>query len=148
MQQINDICYEARGNETGGILIGEYTDQLSCATVTHLLGPTTDSQSGRTWLIRGTKGLRKIIGNYWKEKKQYYLGEWHFHPFALPDPSRQDLMQMREIACSSTYKCPEPILIIAGGDPSKELRLRVFVFPKGELIELFDASTNLEPVEN
>jgi integrative and conjugative element protein (TIGR02256 family) len=136
LQQIINTCCDARYNETGGIIIGQYTDSLSCAIITRLLGPTTDSKSGRTWLIRGTKGLRKIIDKHWKEEREYYIGEWHFHPFASPNPSSQDLSQMREIASSSTYKCPEPILIIAGGNPAKELQLRVFVFPKGELVEL------------
>jgi hypothetical protein len=36
----------------------------------------------------------------------YYLSEWHFHPDALPNPSRQDERQMRIMAESKVYQCP------------------------------------------
>jgi integrative and conjugative element protein (TIGR02256 family) len=62
--------------------------------------------------------LKKILKARW-EKKQYYLGEWHFHPNASPNPSGQDKRQLMEIANNASYNCPEPIMIIIGGTSTK-----------------------------
>jgi integrative and conjugative element protein (TIGR02256 family) len=134
--QISAHCIKADGRETGGVLIGNYSANNTCASITQILGPTQDSKSGRTWFIRGISGLQKLIDRYWERDRHYYLGEWHFHPNALPDPSGQDIAQMRSIATSQAFNCPEPLLIIMGGNPAKHPLVRVFVFPKGQLIEL------------
>jgi hypothetical protein len=70
-------------------------------------------------------------------KKDYYLGEWHFHPHAAAEPSGTDIGQMIEISTSTKYRCPEPLLLILGGDPNGSWHIRVFVFPRGAtLLEL------------
>lgn len=104
-------------NETGGILIGYYTNGLSIARIISVSGPPEDSKAGPMWFQRGTKGLPKIIARSWKNG-QYYLGEWHFHPKGAPKPSNLDINQMTEIANAKRYHCPEPILIILGGSLS------------------------------
>lgn len=101
--------------ETGGILMGQYSAKLDVAVIKTITGPPSDSRSGRTWFNRGVKGLKKMIDRFW-EQKNYYLGEWHFHPNAKPIPSQQDKKQMRSIAVSKEYNCPEPILLIVGGN--------------------------------
>ncbi|MGF7230308.1 Mov34/MPN/PAD-1 family protein [Arachidicoccus sp.] len=101
--------------ETGGILIGAYSDDLGTAAISQITGPTIDSKGGFTWFNRGIKGLKELLKRYW-DVKLYYLGEWHFHPNAKPIPSNQDKKQMREIARSNQYRCPEPIMIIVGGN--------------------------------
>jgi hypothetical protein len=144
IDKIAFLCKKSFKNETGGIIIGEYKKNLSCATVADIVGQTADSKSGPTWFVRGIKGLQNIIDQYWINKRHYYLGEWHFHPFASPTPSKQDITQMQEIARMPFRNCPEPILIIAGGNPSIKMELRVFVFPKGHMVELFAASQEYE----
>lgn len=110
-------CVEARGIETGGVLIGRYSARHDCALVTGVLGPPADSQRGHTWFLRGVMGLQTILDRVWGHRRDYYVGEWHFHPFAAPTPSSTDDTQMVAIANSSTWKCPEPVLLIIGGDP-------------------------------
>ena len=51
-------------------------------------------------------------------------------------PSGTDIGQMHEIATSSPYACPEPTMLIIGGDPCGNWNARAFVFPKAEMIEL------------
>lgn len=130
-----NIIQSAQGKETGGILIGKYSPDHSVAIVTKLTGPPKDSKSGRTWFHRGILGLPKLLHMHWN-KKEYYLGEWHYHPFSSPNPSYQDIEQMRTIAESKSYHCPEPIMLIIGGDVAI-YAIRVFVSLKGkEIIEL------------
>lgn len=109
-------CIRAsRIRETGGVLIGYYTEDLKNAVVCEVTGPPSDSQAGRYWFKRGVKGLKALFQKVWKEK-QYYLGEWHFHPLGTTNPSPQDYWQMLDIASSHNYCCPEAIMIIIAGN--------------------------------
>src|SRR4051812_10740880 len=89
-------------NETGGILIGRYSEDLRIATVTRAETKTSDSISGRTWFIRGRSGLTKLLGQLWGSG-QYYLGEWHTHPEGPPVPSTTDDAQLQRIAREAPY---------------------------------------------
>ena len=116
-QQIDsmvDYIRTADPNETGGILLGQYSDSTT-AKISQVIGPTSDSRSGRYWFVRGIKGLSKLLSQAWKNN-EYYLGEWHYHPNGTTSPSSQDLTQMNNIAKSIKYKCPEPIMIIIAGN--------------------------------
>ena len=138
-EELEKILHECKGSadhETGGILVGYYTEAHDSARVTVVTTAPTDSKKGRTWLLRGTRGLTSVLKELWLKKREYYLGEWHFHPYASPTPSSTDIAQMHEIAISSSYACPEPTMLIIGGDPSGLWNARAFVFPKGEMIEM------------
>lgn len=121
-------CTKADGLETGGILLGRYTPGLDCAEVSMVTGAPIDSHAGRTWFHRGTAGLQRLIGRLWRDRQEYYLGEWHYHPGAAPTPSGTDVTQMRMIATDPARACPEPILVIVGGDPAGEWVLAAGVY--------------------
>ncbi|HMP03958.1 MAG TPA: Mov34/MPN/PAD-1 family protein [Gemmatales bacterium] len=120
-------CVKAGRNETGGILVGRYTAAHDCAVVTSASDAPQDSRAGGTWFSRGVAGLQRWLNGLWKSKA-FYLGEWHFHPFALASPSGDDLAEMRSISTTESYHCPEPILMIVGGDPKMEWHVKVFVY--------------------
>jgi hypothetical protein len=63
-----------------------------------------------------------MLERAWGLRKEYYLGDWHFHPFSPPNPSADDYDQMLRIASSPNWKCPEPVLLIIGGDPHRQWR--------------------------
>lgn len=121
-------------NETGGILVGQYSRSLDMAILHDVSSPPVDSRAGTTWFQRGFKGLSSWLKRLWKSNT-HYIGEWHFHPFAQPDPSGVDRTQIREISQQTTYQCKVPILLILGGDPSGTWLVRAFVIADGELIE-------------
>ena len=129
MTQMLSYCQAARGIETGGVLAGYYTPTYDCAVVTEVSGPPADSHASRTRFQRGVRGLKQWLASLWnRSQRRYYLGEWHFHPYAAPDPSGDDCKQMREIAVTPEYYCPEPLLIIVGGDPVKDWSLSAHIF--------------------
>jgi hypothetical protein len=119
-------------SETGGLLIGRYNFNRDRAFVTEILGPTSDSRAGHTWFVRGVSGLYSYLRTVWP-RGQYYLGEWHFHPGAAPIASGPDLQQMLEISQSENYACPEPILLILGGDPKGTWQLNAYQFVRGSM---------------
>jgi integrative and conjugative element protein (TIGR02256 family) len=135
-----DLAAKALPNETGGILVGRYTKELDYAVVSEASAPPSDSRAGRTWFTRGVRGLRRLLSRLWKQRT-YFLGEWHFHPHAAPDPSGVDLEQLGTIASSKDYQCAAPLLVIIGGDPNDTWTLRAFVLPPDKkLVELTEVA--------
>lgn len=128
--QIDRECSRSGTIETGGILVGQYTDDQSTALVTEALPPPRDSTRGRMWFHRGVAGLRRLLARRWEsECRTYYIGEWHYHPASIVEPSVDDLAQMHEIKSDRRYHCREPVMIIVGrGLSGGERRLRAFVF--------------------
>ena len=125
-----DECAEAAEVETGGILIGHYTDNHTMAIVKEVTRAPSDSRKGRTWFDRGIVGLTQKLRSSWHRTKTFYLGEWHYHPGASPSPSVQDSIQMKEISSSEAYSCPEPVLFIVGGVSQARLAA-AYVYPRG-----------------
>jgi hypothetical protein len=134
------LSRKAKRQETGGILVGSYSERLDCAIVRTASRAPRDSRSGGSWFHRGVRGLQRWLNGLWKSKT-YYLGEWHFHPFAAPTPSETDVAEMGQMAENPSYHCPEPVLVILGGDPGGDWQLRAFVFLGGrQLVELHEAA--------
>lgn len=143
------LCTAAAEYETGGVLFGRYSEDRIWAEVSEVTSAPSDSRSGHTWFERGTHRLQERIVRLWRESKQYYLGEWHYHPHAPPNPSSTDNTQLRRIATSTAYQCPEPVLLIVGGDPRGAWYIRAFVYlRRGGRVELFGATDDLRESEN
>jgi len=132
MTRMERLSAAARNKETGGILIGAYSDDLSTALVREATPPSPDSRSGRDWLERGKIGLQELLLARWDDTpRSHYLGEWHFHTAAVPCPSGQDCQQMRTVAADPAYHCNNPLLVIVTPTSPKGFSFNVFVFPKG-----------------
>lgn len=126
---LDRYCHDAGSSETGGILVGRYSDDLSLAIVREATPPPTDSQRGRSWFARGVNGLRDLLSQRWRAKERtFYVGEWHFHPADHVEPSAADFAQMRKISNAREYDCREPLLLIFGAGRCEEQRIfRAFV---------------------
>lgn len=116
MNQVLARCSAAGSCETGGILVGKYSRDRRIAEVTAISDSPEDSVEGHTIFIRGIRGLCRWLQNLWRSDSHYYLGEWHFHPGLNIQPSMLDKGTMTDIARAEAYKCPEPILLIVGGN--------------------------------
>ena len=130
---MNRLCHDAGTSETGGILIGSYSDDLSVAFVREATPPPSDSRRGPSWFVRGFGDLRNVLSKRWRAKpRTHYLGEWHFHPAVLVEPSDEDFAQMVEISTAKQYNCREPLLLIVGAvGKDRSQPLRAFVCPAG-----------------
>jgi hypothetical protein len=101
----------------------------------------SDSIHGRFWFYRGINGLQNWLNRLWR-RREYYLGEWHFHPSASAVSSPKDRTQMKKIATSQKYHCPEPILLIIGGNPNGNWLMHAYRCDKGKtFIELMIAGS-------
>ncbi len=117
VDQLLSYCRESGVYETGGVLVGYYGRCHQEAVVTRVSGPPTSSERTRWSFVRAVGHLQDWLDQLWLDYSDYYLGEWHFHPGGSANPSRPDLRQMRSIARNAKYSCPEPILLIIGGNP-------------------------------
>lgn len=133
LQDLHEQCRSHNETETGGILVGQYSDDRKCAEVLKAYPPPSDSARGRWWFIRGTLGLAATLARLWNSKsKQYYVGEWHYHPSSNVRPSKIDTDQMRSIAQLDNYHCKDPILIIIGAEGTSGVRpISITIYPDG-----------------
>jgi hypothetical protein len=89
-------------------------------------------------------GLRELLTKRWQRKvRSYYVGEWHYHPASIVEPSADDLAQMYSINADRRYSCREPVMLIVGQPlDGLERPIRIFVFPRGQShIELEEYSS-------
>lgn len=133
-QQIERECDRSSAIETGGVLLGHYTNDRSTAVATEALPPPKDSRRSRSSFHRGVAGLYALLAKRWKGAlRTYYIGEWHYHPASIVEPSGEDLAQMHAINRDPRYRCREPIMLIIGqATDSYERSARAFLFPQGE----------------
>lgn len=131
LSALDRYCRNAGSSETGGILVGRYSDDLSLAIVCEATPPPPDSKRGRSWFVRGVSGLRDLLTKRWRaEERSFYIGEWHFHPETHVNPSSDDFAQMLEISHDRKYECKEPVLLILGeGNRIGRRDFRAFVCP-------------------
>ncbi|WDQ32152.1 hypothetical protein PTQ21_27860 [Paenibacillus marchantiae] len=129
--------------ETGGILVGYYDDMLQKAIIVQGSGAPRDSKHTRTRFYRGVDGLKDWLEEVWRIDKAYYLGEWHFHPFASSKMSSIDRVQMNKISADKTIHCPEPVLLIIGGDPSSIFSISLTVFNGEQPVDLTEHTVEL-----
>jgi len=128
VQKILELCTGSGANETGGIIVGFYNEEHNCAMATSISSAPIDSKSNRTSFFRGIRGIQTWLNHLWRVNQHFYLGEWHFHPNGAAFPSNTDINQMKNIADSDSYHCPEPILLIIGGDPTRNWAIKAYVF--------------------
>lgn len=128
INRILEYCQKASPKETGGIVIGYYSVDSKWAIITDITGPPKDSVCKNRYFYRGIKGLQKLLDLKWEKRKSYYLGEWHFHPNYLAESSRIDNIQMMHFANDRLLNCPEPLLLIVGGDPKRKWEIKAYVF--------------------
>ena len=112
--------------ETGGVLLGRYSDFGDRVRVLEGTGPPSDSQRSAFAFVRGVAGLTKRFRRAW-DRGIYYVGEWHLHPSAAPDPSPMDIRQISEVSRDPDYRCPHPVLVVIGGNPQVEWSVAVQV---------------------
>lgn len=106
-------------NEFGGVLLGRYSQDLTCCIVEETVLPQS-YRSSCVQFERGNKGLAQEL-LAWRKKRpeMMYVGEWHTHPKGVPLPSNRDKTAMKEIADAPQVKVTAPILLILGYQSTK-----------------------------
>jgi integrative and conjugative element protein (TIGR02256 family) len=112
------LASEATPNETGGTLVGYYSEDRRVAFVTQVLVAKAGARRKRSGFFRPPDSVDDQLRRVYKETKgrTYFLGDWHSHPLGQPTPSSVDLGTLRGLARSPSVATDTPIMIIVGGD--------------------------------
>lgn len=120
--------------ETGGILIG-FVDELRRAVVLRATGPGPKAENSKTLFSRDVEYVQAELERATTElgPRGGYIGEWHSHLEANPQPSALDIESLSGIAVAPNYLTRCPVMIIAGVDPKtrKVASLSSWTFPVG-----------------
>jgi integrative and conjugative element protein (TIGR02256 family) len=143
VQKILRICRSSKTQEVGGIIIGCYNSTHSYAMVKDISNVPIDSYGTRSTFYRGVQGLQSKLNNLWHRTRFFYLGEWHFHPNSPSHASRQDIAQMQQMALTENLCCPEPLLLICGGEPRDDWTFSAYVFPQSGGTDVLCKTLNL-----
>lgn len=133
---MHSLCDESNPYETGGIIIGRYSDDGLTAHISEITNSPDDSIKRRSSFKRGIQGLQKKLNMLWGNR-YYYLGEWHYHPNSSSFPSEHDIKQMISLSHNKKLHCPEPILIVLGGNKNK-WSLNVIVIANERIISFHE----------
>ncbi len=112
------MAASAKPRETGGTLVGHYSDDHRVAFVTGALEANTGARKERARFYRPPDDLDGQLARTYEGSGglTHYLGEWHTHPEATPNPSPTDLSTLRGLARSRSVATDTPFMIILGGD--------------------------------
>lgn len=117
--------------ETGGILIGRIEGNK--ALIVRATGPGPNAKRTASVFERDIEFAQaELDAEAGKGLGNRYVGEWHSHLVASPEPSGRDVLSMTGIAEASNYATDCPVMMICGFDPKSSTigDLKAWVFPK------------------
>lgn len=145
MRDLRRRARQALPNETGGTLVGRYSKNLRVACVERVIGVRAGGRQGRSWFYRPPDSIDGQLAEIFAKSggRTYYLGEWHSHPGARPQPSPTDLNTLIGLARSRSVATDTPILIVAGGNLARSGSIACFIgLPSGDTREAHYLGTN------
>ena len=118
LASMREMAASAKPRETGGTLVGHYSEDLREASVTRALEANIGARKQRLRFYRPSDDVDEQLARIYQESGglTHYLGEWHTHPDATPTPSSTDLSTLRGLAKSRSVATDTPFMIILGGD--------------------------------
>lgn len=112
------MAASSKPRETGGTLVGHYSEDRREAFVTCALEAKTGARKQRTRFYRPPDDVDGQLARIYQESGglTHYLGEWHTHPGGAPAPSPTDLSTLRSLAKSRSVATDTPFMVILGGN--------------------------------
>jgi len=114
---MREMAANSRPRETGGTLVGHYSEDLQEAFVTAALEADIGARKQRARFYRPPDDVDGQLARIYEESGglTHYLGEWHTHPGVAPTPSPTDLATLRGLARSRSVATDTPFMVILGG---------------------------------
>lgn len=117
--------------ETGGLLIGYYSEDNSTAVIDKIIFPPENHFYEPRNFELDPKYSNKIIDEEWKQGRRW-IGDWHSHPNNPATPSKMDDNVMFGVANSEKANMPEAILLIVGGNNVTGYDLSLHLYRRDE----------------
>jgi proteasome lid subunit RPN8/RPN11 len=110
LEQIERLTLLHYPKEFGGVLVGNYSDDGTCAIISRILVPTTYKNSPTSFTPDPhciNRQLRQL------PEQLQYLGDWHSHPDGPGQPSATDKATIAKLAAHPDVRTRSPLLLIA-----------------------------------
>lgn len=113
---MQNMAVNSKPRETGGTLVGHYSEDLREAFVTRVLEANIGARKQRARFYRPPDEVDGQLARIYKESGglTHYLGEWHTHPDATSTPSSKDLSTLSGLAKSRSVATDTPFMVILG----------------------------------
>lgn len=123
---LSQKAISAYPNETGGLLVGRYSDSHDSVTIIKSLVPTK-MESNRTSYYRSVEGMedewRKLA-----EEGLYYVGEWHSHPGGSTMFSSCDESALRALQGDEGIIIRKPVMLILSASQHQVRNVGVYCY--------------------
>lgn len=108
-------------NETGGSLMGYYSNRRRDIVVTNLIDCGPKSKHRKTSFIPDYSFQEGKIGRVYEQLRRIhtYLGDWHTHPGGAAKLSGKDIQTLDNIAVHAAARAPFPVMVLLSGNQGK-----------------------------
>lgn len=117
LQKISEyLQINPRMNEAGGVLLGRYIIDSNDIVVDDITTPMPNDVRKRCFYLKQKKYHQAVVTEKWIKSNGTcnYLGEWHTHPEAVPNPSSIDTGEWKRLLKSTKFDGEFLYFIIAG----------------------------------
>lgn len=118
LKKLSSLGVKHFPNEFGGFLIGKYSSDFKSLYIENYILPIK-YKGFPTLFERSIDGIVNQFKKLFKEKNQYYVGEWHTHPNSSTVFSQTDLDAMVQTVKCDTVQIKNPVLLILSVDQKK-----------------------------
>lgn len=131
-------------NEVGGLLFGEFDEEIGVAWMSNVSGPPNDSSFSPDLFVCGTEGIGDLCEGYATRTDGVvrYIGTWHFHPNGLAAPSPTDYAGIGSVFPTIPYDGLYQIMAIVGNSGVPEQEIGAYVFERRNFVK---GSTSFGP---
>lgn len=100
--------------ETGGVLLGYWSNDRSEVVITDATGPGPKAAHSKTEFIPDDEYQDRVIDEIYarSERRHTYLGDWHTHPFGEESLSYKDRRTLQRIARLDGTGGPAPLMAV------------------------------------
>ncbi|OGX82707.1 hypothetical protein BEN47_18280 [Hymenobacter lapidarius] len=110
LEQIKQLTQQHYPKEFGGVLVGNYSEDGSCAIVSRIIVPAKFKNSPTSFTPDPACINRQLQA---LPEQLQYLGDWHSHPDGPSQPSSTDRATIAKLATHPNVRTDSPILLIA-----------------------------------
>lgn len=108
--------------ETGGVLLGYWSEAPTSPVVTHVLGPGPQAIHEHDRFVPDYEFHDREVARLYRKSNGglAYIGDWHSHPGNPGYLSKSDYATLCRIAASPTARAPRPLMVILAFGPAWE----------------------------
>ena len=121
LANIERMAEESFPNESGGALMGYWSEEEKTVVITNVVGPGPNAKHARYSFVPDYEFQEQQIAEIYSTsgRLRTYLGDWHSHPDGPASLSNTDKRTLKNIADFPKARAEKPLMILLSGVPAK-----------------------------